>query len=112
MTAQHDLQLLTKIQSETEKAKTLLEQRSYLQYQRKQVRIQIVDMQKLDSGRSIGVYVVQPMIHAAHPTQANMDASFARQNLMAKVSQLKATKNWSDISTPDGRVNIDTLMRR
>ena len=32
-----DLQLLTKIQSESEKAKTLLEQRSYLQYQRKQV---------------------------------------------------------------------------
>jgi hypothetical protein len=32
-----DLQLLSKIQSESEKAKTLLEQRSYLQYQRKQI---------------------------------------------------------------------------
>jgi hypothetical protein len=44
--------------------------------------------------------------------QANMNASFARQNLMAKVSQLKANKDWSSLSTPDGRVNIDSLMRK
>lgn len=44
--------------------------------------------------------------------QANMNASFARQNLMAKVSQLKANKDWSSLSTPDGRVNIDSLMKK
>jgi hypothetical protein len=41
-----------------------------------------------------------------------MNASFARQNLMAKVSQLKANKDWSSLSTPDGRVNIDSLMKK
>lgn len=41
-----------------------------------------------------------------------MEASFARQNLLQKVQQLQATKNWSGFRTPDGRVDIGALINK
>ena len=45
-----------------------------------------------------------------HVAQANMDASFQRQKLLAKMDQLALNKDWSRIASPDGTVNINALL--
>ena len=54
------------------------------------------------------------LINAHHATalsmQANMDASFQRQKLQAKMEQLALSKDWHRVAGPDGSVNINALL--
>lgn len=107
-------QLLSKIQGDTAKTYNLLDQRSYLQHQRKQAsRMVTAAAAVLRSRRSLLQLVAVLVTQRISVTlQANMEASFTRQKLQQKVTQLQANKDWGRYAAPDGTIDVGALLRQ
>jgi len=41
-----------------------------------------------------------------------MEASFTRQKLQQKVTQLQANKDWGRYAAPDGTIDVGALLRQ